>query len=170
MDLTDAEGKGFWPIYEAYQKDLQGINERIGKAIQAYADAYNSKALTDAQAKQLIDEVLAIDQEELNLRKAYTAKLDQVLPGKKVARYIQIEIKISDAIIPSAGSRSMPAFELCNKERLAEPDFLNRSWRKREGWCSFRQISTAFSSSQLLDGRLSHTAGRNAEHISINGG
>jgi len=98
MDLTDAEGKGFWPIYEAYQKDLQAINERIGKAIQAYADAYNSKALTDAQAKQLIDEVLAIDQEELNLRKAYTAKLDQVLPGKKVARYIQIEIKIRAAI------------------------------------------------------------------------
>lgn len=98
MDLTDAEGKGFWPIYDAYQKDLQTINERIGKAVQTYADAYNSKALTDDQAKQLINEVLAIDQEELNLRKTYTAKLDQVLPGKKVARYIQIEIKIRAAI------------------------------------------------------------------------
>ncbi|MGH7927600.1 MAG: hypothetical protein ACREQV_07380, partial [Candidatus Binatia bacterium] len=25
MDLTDAEAKNFWPIYEQYQKDLQRI-------------------------------------------------------------------------------------------------------------------------------------------------
>ncbi len=31
MDLTEAEGKGFWPIYDAYQKDLQAINERLAK-------------------------------------------------------------------------------------------------------------------------------------------
>jgi hypothetical protein len=27
MDLTDAEAKAFWPVYEAYQKDLQPVNE-----------------------------------------------------------------------------------------------------------------------------------------------
>ena len=48
MDLTDAEGKAFWPIYDAYQKDLQGFNERLGKTILAYADAYNKNSLTDA--------------------------------------------------------------------------------------------------------------------------
>ena len=29
LKLTDAEGAKFWPVYEAYQKDLQQINERL---------------------------------------------------------------------------------------------------------------------------------------------
>jgi chromosome condensin MukBEF ATPase and DNA-binding subunit MukB len=98
MDLSDAEGKVFWPIYDAYQRDLQAINDRLGKAILAYADAYNKKAMTDDLAMRLSNEALAIDQDELTLRKTYAAKLDRVLPAKKVARYIQIENKIRAAI------------------------------------------------------------------------
>lgn len=98
MDLTEPEGKAFWPIYDAYQKELQAINARLGKTILAYADAYNKQTLTDAQAKQLADEVLAIDQDEINLRKTYAARLSRAIPGTKVARYLQIENKIRAAI------------------------------------------------------------------------
>ena len=98
MELDEAEAKGFWPIYESYQKDLQTLNERLGKTILAYADAYNKKSLTDAQAKQLTNEALAIDQDEAALRKAYAGKLDRVIPARKVARYLQIENKIRAAI------------------------------------------------------------------------
>jgi hypothetical protein len=98
MDLTDAEGKAFWPIYDAYQKDLQGLNERLAKTILAYADAYNKKTLTDEQANSLANEVLAIDQDEVTMRKTYATRLNDVLPGKKVARYLQIENKIRAVI------------------------------------------------------------------------
>ena len=94
MELTDAEAKGFWPIYEAYQKDLQSLNERLKKTILSYADAYNNQSLTDQAAEKLADEVLAIDEDEIKLRKAYAAKLAAALPGKKAARYQQIENKI----------------------------------------------------------------------------
>jgi hypothetical protein len=98
MELSDSEGKAFWPIYDAYQKDLQAINDRLGKTILAYADAYNKKSMTDAQAKQLTDEVLAIDQDELALRKTYAARLERAIPATKAARYLQIENKIRAAI------------------------------------------------------------------------
>jgi hypothetical protein len=98
MTLTESEAKAFWPIYDAYQKDLQAINERLGKTILAYADAYNNKSLTDAQAKQLTQEALAIDQDEITLRKTYAKRLEGVIPGMKVARYLQIENKIRAAI------------------------------------------------------------------------
>jgi len=98
MDLNETEGKLFWPIYDAYQKDLQTINDRLGKTILAYADAYNKNALTDDLAKRLTNDVLAIDQDELTLRKSYAAKFEAVLPSKKVARYFQIENKIRAAI------------------------------------------------------------------------
>jgi hypothetical protein len=98
MDLNDADGKAFWPIYDGYQKDLQAINDRLSKAILAYADAYNKKTLTDEMAKQLSDEALTIDQDEVTMRKTYSARLNRVLAAKKVARYLQIENKIRAAI------------------------------------------------------------------------
>lgn len=94
MGLTDAEGKAFWPIYDSYQKDLQGLNERMTKAILAYADAYNKNTLTDDMATNLTNDALSIDQDEVAMRKTYAAKLKGVLPGKKVALYLQIENKI----------------------------------------------------------------------------
>ena len=98
MELNDADGKAFWPIYEAYQKDLQAINDRLSRTILAYADAYNKSTLTDAQAKQFSDEALAIDQDEIAMRKTYAGRLSRVLPGKKAARYLQVENKIRAAI------------------------------------------------------------------------
>jgi len=98
MDLNEAEGKVFWPVYDAYQKELQVINERTAKTILAYADAYNKNALTNDLAKQLTNGALAIDQDELTLRKTYAVKLNGVLPAIKAARYIQIENKIRAAI------------------------------------------------------------------------
>jgi hypothetical protein len=98
MELNDTDGKAFWPIYDAYQKELQAINDRLAKTILAYADAYNKSTLTDAQAKQFSDEALAIDQDEIAMRKTCAARLSRVLPGKKVARYLQVENKIRAAI------------------------------------------------------------------------
>lgn len=98
LSLTEAEAKAFWPIYDAYQKELQTINEKLARTILAYADGYNNNSLTDDQARQLSNEALSIDQDELTLRKSYAAKLDKVIPAKKAARYIQIENKIRAAI------------------------------------------------------------------------
>jgi hypothetical protein len=42
----------------------------------------------------LTDEVLDIDEPEAALAKTYAPKLAPILPGKKVARYLQLERKI----------------------------------------------------------------------------
>jgi hypothetical protein len=94
MGLTESEAKGFWPVYEGYQKDLDKINERMGKVIADYAQAYNTNTLTDELARKLNAEVLDIEEAEGKLARSYTAKLDKVLPAKKTARYLQIERKI----------------------------------------------------------------------------
>ena len=98
LNLTDAEGAAFWPVYDAYQKDLQQINQRLAAAIQAYAAAYNAGPVTNDTAKKLLDEALAIDDAEVQLKKAAAAKAMAVLPAAKAARYIQIESKIRAAI------------------------------------------------------------------------
>ena len=94
MELTESEAKGFWPIYEQYQKDLQKINQRIANLLESYASDFRGKSLTDDKAKKLINEAVAIEQAEANLKSTYAPKLSKVLPVKKVARYLQIENKI----------------------------------------------------------------------------
>ena len=98
MELTESEAKGFWPVYDQYQKDLQKINQRIVALLNSYADDFKAKSLTDDKAKKLINEALAIEQAEADLKSTYAPKLSKVLPVKKVARYLQIENKIRAVI------------------------------------------------------------------------
>ena len=98
MNLTEEEAKGFWPIYDAYQKDLQDINSRMQKTIKAYADAYNAGPVPDATAQKLMDEMLAIEDSEVKLKRNYVPKLEKVLSASKTARYLQLESKVRAAI------------------------------------------------------------------------
>ena len=94
MTLTDAEAGAFWPIYDAYQKDLQQLNTRLKKTIVAYAEAYNKGPVSNETAKKLLDEAIAVDEAEAALKRSYVPKLEKAIPAAKVARYIQIENKI----------------------------------------------------------------------------
>jgi hypothetical protein len=68
MELTESEAKSFWPVYDEYQKDLHRINRRIAGLLESYAADFRSKSLTDDRAKKLIDEALAIEHAEVNLK------------------------------------------------------------------------------------------------------
>ena len=94
MNLTDAEAKAFWPIYESYQQDLHRINDRLANVVNDYALAYNKGALLNDTAKKLLDEAIGVELAEIKLKQSYVPKLGKVLPVAKVARYIQIENKI----------------------------------------------------------------------------
>ena len=94
MELTESEAKGFWPVYDAYQKDLQAINKRMAEMMKSYADAWNTKSMDNEKAKKLTSDFLAIQADEVKQMQSYVPKLDKVLPATKVARYLQIENKI----------------------------------------------------------------------------
>ena len=92
--LTEAEGAAFWPVYDAYQRDLEQSNQKIAATIKAYADAYVKGPVPNDAARKLLDEALAIEDAEAKLRSAAVPKILAVLPATKAARYIQIENKI----------------------------------------------------------------------------
>jgi hypothetical protein len=98
MGLTESEAKAFWPVYEAYQADLKKLNERLGKLIESYAAAYQGGAVSDEQAKQLVNQFIALEEDETKLKKSYVPKLSKVLPMVKVGRYLQIESKIRSVL------------------------------------------------------------------------
>src|SRR5512147_1871693 len=71
MELTESEAKGFWPVYEEYQKDLTTIYQRMARLIENYAADYRANTLTDEKAKTLIDELVAIEHIDGALQESY---------------------------------------------------------------------------------------------------
>jgi hypothetical protein len=110
LQLTDAEGAAFWPVYDAYQTELQKINQRIAATVKAYATAYNKGPIDNETAKKLLEESVAIDEAEAKLKSTTVPKVMKVLPAMKAARYIQIENKI----------RALVRYELADNIPLVE--------------------------------------------------
>ena len=98
MELTESEAAGFWPVYEQYQQQLANFNQRIDKLIESYAAVYRTNSMTDEAAKNIIADFVAVEKGEAAMKAFFVPKLSQVLPPKKVARYLQIESKIRAAL------------------------------------------------------------------------
>ncbi len=105
MNLTEKEAAVFWPLYDAYQKELDVLNKRTANLIMGYAENYSS--LTDEKAKELLDEFLDIAEDRVKLKKANVKKFQKELPPRTVARYFQIENKF-EAIVNYELARAIP--------------------------------------------------------------
>ena len=107
MDLSETEAKAFWPLYEQYQKNLDKINDRLATLIVTFAKEYRADTLTDDKATALLDDLLAIEEAEARFRRGFAPALGKALPGRKAARYMQLENKIR-AIVKSELAAQVP--------------------------------------------------------------
>jgi hypothetical protein len=103
MQLTEAEAKAFWPVYDQYQAELFLLRARTMKLIDDYTAAYDK--MTNATAKKLLEESMTIEMLRQKLNAAYLPKFRKVLPDVKVARYYQIENKINAALYYELAAR-----------------------------------------------------------------
>ena len=92
MKLTEQEAKGFWPVYDAYQKENQAVGDRYIKIVSDYSKTYQT--MSDEDAKTMLDNYLAVKEDEVKLLKSYLPKFRDVLSEKRVAQYYQLENKI----------------------------------------------------------------------------
>jgi hypothetical protein len=96
LTLTDTEATKFWPVYDQYTAELTKINDTKYALIKEYATNWGS--VTDEQAASLIKRSLATDDAIAQLRSKYLPIFGQVLPGKKVATFFQLDRRLSNLI------------------------------------------------------------------------
>lgn len=96
MGLTESEAKGFWPVYESYQAELEQVEARTGRLIEEYARTY--RAMSDQVARKLLNEFLTIEADRLKLQETYVPRFRKALPDTKVVRYYQLENKIQAVV------------------------------------------------------------------------
>jgi len=92
LKLSDAEGKKFWPLYDAYQRVLDSTNRRRVVVVERLI--VQDKPISELYAKMLASELLGSDDAELKARKTLQSRVMKALAPKKAARYLQLESKI----------------------------------------------------------------------------
>ena len=96
MNLTPDEASKFWPVYDAYEKRMDSIEDRHVKELKDFAARYDK--FTDADAKKKLDEVMAIQQARLDVQKEFVPQFRAVVSQVKVTRFYQIDNKIQALI------------------------------------------------------------------------
>ena len=95
LQLTPAEAKKFWPVYDGLQRDLTRLNRERNLALETLAS--RERPPSDAYAKQVVGDLMSIEEQEVkSMRKASSAAM-RALPPRKAARYLQIENKLRAA-------------------------------------------------------------------------
>jgi len=92
MPMTKDEETVFWPLYDAYEAQMDKIEERHIKEVREFVASYNT--LTDSDATKKLDEVMSIQQARLNVQKAYVPKFRAVLSSIQTTRFFQVDGKI----------------------------------------------------------------------------
>lgn len=95
LTLSDAEAAQFWPLYDRYQAELTRVNDGLVKVLEEYTASF--RTLTDEKAMDLIGRYLSVEEDRAKVRRSHLPEIAKTLPGRKVARFYQIENKI-DAI------------------------------------------------------------------------
>lgn len=95
LDLTPAEAKKFWPVYDAFQRELAQVTRRRAVALEELVA--RDHPLTDAYARNVTNELVSIEEAEVRaLRKAASATM-KALPPRKATRYMHLENKLRAA-------------------------------------------------------------------------
>jgi hypothetical protein len=88
LELTPEEAEKFWPVYREY-------NEKQRKTRQQLRDARRS----GADETKLLELDLKIKQQELDLEKEYTARLQKIIPAEKVLELRNAEFDFRKLIL-----------------------------------------------------------------------
>ena len=64
-------------------------------------------SLSDVQAKAMLAEALKVDEQRLELRRAFLGRIGRAIPARKVVRFFQIENKL-DSVVRADLSKQIP--------------------------------------------------------------
>ncbi|MCB9192525.1 MAG: hypothetical protein H6602_12760, partial [Flavobacteriales bacterium] len=104
LNLTPEEAQQFWPLYNELDDKLQAIRrQQRGNRSDA---KQNFDSMSDTDVAKAIDEELALEQQELNLKKEYNERFKKILPVKKVAKLYAAEHGFRKELLHRAKDRT----------------------------------------------------------------
>ncbi len=84
LELTTQEAQKFWPIYNAFDEEQFQIRHEKMRGKLKNIEPENFNALTENEAKQLLNEMEQNEDKLYQLRKKFMKDVQNVLPAKKI--------------------------------------------------------------------------------------
>ena len=75
LQLTSAEAEKFWPVYREYNEKRRALRQQL-----------RHPGTPAEDGKDMLDRDLEIKQQELDLEKDYTKRMQEVIPPEKLVR------------------------------------------------------------------------------------
>lgn len=108
LKFTDQEAAVFWPVYRQYEVELAGILDKKIALLKDYMSHHET--MTDAQAKQLAENVFKVDQQTLDLRMKCFNTLEKSMSPKTVVRWLQLERRLQ-LFVDAQLAKELPAIK-----------------------------------------------------------
>lgn len=103
IGLTEAEAKGFWPVFNELEKKKIELNRNMRWEIRKIRDAQNTgNSISAAEYDRVINIIIETREKELELEKESLKKIQKIFSPQKVFRYQQAEHRFAREAFPPA--------------------------------------------------------------------
>jgi hypothetical protein len=92
LQLTPEEAGKFWPLYDRFAAELAAWRDQRRQRLGLFGENYDN--LSDAEARQFVEDGLALEEQRQGMLRRHLKNVGEVLPAYKLALYSQIEFKI----------------------------------------------------------------------------
>ena len=93
LALTDEQAQIFWPMLDNYITELNKVVDMRVKNTEEYMINYYS--LDDSTARKLLNQAVEIEQERMNIKREYMAKMLEKLPAPLVGKFFQLDARLA---------------------------------------------------------------------------
>lgn len=90
IDLSISEAQKFWPVYNAFQKEMENNMNEMRNIMHSLKTDTN--VLSEQELESKIDRLIELESEEASIRSNYHEKFKGVLPISKVAMLYRAEM------------------------------------------------------------------------------
>lgn len=98
LDLTPDESAKFWPVFNEFKKVQKAKRDEAmpGKPL---------KELNEAEAEEMIEKRLAMEEEMVEIKRDYFKKLKEAIPATKIVLLVQIESEFNREVLEKLRQR-----------------------------------------------------------------
>lgn len=104
LNLSPEEAEKFWPVYNKYENKFIEIYKKRKDIHRKFKDLDTMK---ESDVENNINELIALDQQELDLKKARYAELKNILSIKKIAKLSFAESQFKRMLLMRLKKRGM---------------------------------------------------------------
>lgn len=113
LDLTPTEAQQFWPIYNAYEKDIKQLKNQLKQIRQKTRKG----SVSDTQAQQLLKTLIDIETQMHTKKIALFSDLKQVISAEKMLRLLAAENAFKIKLMETLKNRRQQLLERRENKR-----------------------------------------------------